>query len=267
MATWIILRGLTRETAHWGSFPQYLGHVLPDARIIALDLPGNGTLHQQRSPLNIAALVEFCRFEMARLGLAPPYHLLAMSMGAMVAAQWACEVPQEVAAAVLINTSFRPFNPVYQRLRPANWGTLLRLALLPLSPENIERSVMHMTSQRGATHADELATWIHVRRQRPVQASNALRQLLCAARFIARHQPPEVPVLLLGSRLDQLVDVQCTLRIAQHWGCSMALHTSAGHDLPLDDPQWVVQQVHHWLVNGTARSNATVPRTPTQRDM
>ena len=264
MTTWIFLRGLTRESAHWGSFPQSFGQLLPDAHIVALDLPGNGTLHQQSSPLSIAALVDFCRAEMVRLDLPPPYHLLAMSMGAMVAAQWACEAPQEVAAAVLINTSFRPFNPFYQRLRPANWGTLLRLALLPPSPENVERSVMRMTSQRGTTHAEDLASWIHVRRQRPVQANNALRQLLCAARFTARRQPPEVPVLLLGSRQDQLVNVQCTVTIARRWGCSVALHASGGHDLPLDDPQWVTQQVCHWLDNGIVRSDATAPCTPTK---
>ncbi len=247
MTRWIFLRGLTREAAHWGGFAQCFAQQFPDAQIVTLDLPGNGSQHRLSSPLSISALVAYCRAEMLRRNLAPPYHLLAMSMGAMVAAQWACDAPQELAAAVLINTSFRPFNPTYHRLRPAQWGRLLRLALLPASPQTIERSVMRMTSRQEPAHSDELAAWIRVRSQRPVRTTNALRQLLCAARFTARRAPPAVPVLLLGSCADQLVNVQCTRSIAKHWGCAMALHPSSGHDLPLDEPQWVAQQVAQWL--------------------
>jgi len=79
-----------------------------------------------------------------------------------------------------------------------------------------------------------------------VRASNALRQLVAAARFSASRQTPQCPVLLLGSERDGLVNVQCTRAIAQHWGSPMALHPDAGHDLPLEDPQWVIQQVQRW---------------------
>ncbi len=252
-ATWLLLRGLTRETAHWGSFAQRFEQCLPDAHTIALDLPGNGTRHRQTSPLSIAALVDFCRGELARMGVEPPYHVLAMSMGAMVAAHWAQQTPQEIAAAVLINTSMRPFNPFYQRLRPAYWGTLLRLALLPVSDETLERQVLRMTTRPGSPHEDLLTDWVGVRQLRPVRTRNAVRQLLCAARFTAQRQPPAVPILLLGSCQDQLVSVQCTRALAQQWACSMALHPTSGHDLPLDAPDWVAQQVAHWLATHQAQ--------------
>lgn len=47
--TWLLLRGLTREAGHWGDFPRQLQAALPEARILAIDLPGNGTLHRQAS--------------------------------------------------------------------------------------------------------------------------------------------------------------------------------------------------------------------------
>ena len=125
---WILLRGLAREQAHWGSFVGDLAHALPQDDVTALDLPGNGLLHRQPSPGSVPALVQACRRMLAKRGVAPPYHLLAMSLGAMVATEWAHAAPAEVAGCVLINTSLRPFSPFHQRLRPGNYAALLRVA-------------------------------------------------------------------------------------------------------------------------------------------
>ncbi len=48
--TWILLRGLVREQAHWEGFAERLASALGDGhRVLALDLPGNGVLHRRRS--------------------------------------------------------------------------------------------------------------------------------------------------------------------------------------------------------------------------
>jgi len=244
---WILLRGLTRETAHWGGFVAAFAQALPQARVIALDLPGNGQLHAGRSPANIAAMVASCQAELQRRGECGPFHLLAMSLGAMVAAEWACQAPAEVAGCVLINTSFAPFSPFYRRLRPRNYAPLLRLALGLASPEQTEQTLLHLTSNFAAAHAAVIPEWTAARRARPVRAGNALRQLLAAARYRARARPPAVRLLLLASELDRLVDVQCSRSVAHRWGVTLQLHPSAGHDLPLDDPRWVIGQVQRWL--------------------
>ena len=109
--TWLLLRGLTREAGHWGDFPCQLQAALPEARILAIDLPGNGTLHRQASPSTIPAMVAACRAELATRGVAGPVHLVAMSLGAMVAIAWAQRHPGELAGMVLINTSVWPLNP------------------------------------------------------------------------------------------------------------------------------------------------------------
>lgn len=245
--TWILLRGLSRETGHWGGFVEAFAQALPQARVLALDLPGNGQLHDQPSPCDIAGMVACCRAEVVRLGVAGPVHLLAMSLGAMVAAQWAQQAPAEVAGCVLINTSFRPFSPFYHRLRPRNYGTVLRLALGRPTALQWEQAILAMTSRRADELAVVLPGWIALRAQRPVRLGNVLRQLLAAARYRARAQPPACPVLLLASEQDGLVDVRCSRAVAQHWGCPLLLHPAAGHDLPLDDPVWVIAQVRHWV--------------------
>ena len=127
---WIFLRGLTRETAHWGSFPDDFRHTLPAAQVISLDLPGNGRLHLVPSPLSIGVTVSYCRIELSLRKVKPPYFLLAMSLGAMVATEWSYRFPEEIGGCVLINTSFQAFSPLYRRLRPRNYLALTRLALL-----------------------------------------------------------------------------------------------------------------------------------------
>ena len=43
---WILLRGLARESAHWGDFIPLLQSTFPDAQLTLLDLPGTGRFHQ-----------------------------------------------------------------------------------------------------------------------------------------------------------------------------------------------------------------------------
>ncbi|MEO8118484.1 MAG: alpha/beta hydrolase [Rhodoferax sp.] len=248
--TWVFLRGLTRESRHWGDFVGQFQQALPDSRVVTLDLPGNGQLNQQRSPLRVQDMVAHCRAQLASRQIAPPSHVLAMSLGAMVAVAWAQAHPQEVAANVLINTSMRPFSPFYQRLQPANYGVLLKLAVFGASPELWERIILRLTS--NCANDEVLPVWLALRRDRPVSRANALRQLVTAARFRASGVKPLIPTLLLASAQDHLVSVECSKTLARHWQCELRLHLSAGHDLPLDDGPWVAAQVRAWLMDSAA---------------
>ena len=246
MTTWLLLRGLARERGHWGMFPTLLQRRLDGALVVALDLPGNGHLHRLESPTRIDAITQACSAQARRLGLEPPYHLLAISMGAMVAIDWACSKPAEIAGSVLINTSLRPFDPWYRRLRPANYSSLLRLALSSVSDTEHERTILRLTSRHAAT-AEALDAWVRLRRAHPVSARNALRQLIAAARFRSPADAPRVPLLVLASARDGLVDPRCSRGLAERWQADFAEHAHAGHDLPLDDGAWVAGQIARWL--------------------
>ena len=244
--TWVFLRGLARESQHWGRFPAMFQQALPDSDVIALDLPGNGRLHPQRSPMHIQAMVEFCRAELAARQIKPPYRVLAMSLGGMVSVAWAQTYPQEIAAQVLINTSMRPFSPFYQRLLPENYPTLIKLLFSGASAETWERTILETTSNQSIEPV--LPRWLALREAHPVSNANALRQLIAAARFSAHHQAPSAPTLVLASTQDRLVAVACSHHLAQQWRCPLQLHPTAGHDLTLDDGPWVAAQVGAWQV-------------------
>ena len=81
------------------------------------------------------------------------------------------------------------------------------------------------------------------RLRHPVSTRNALRQLWAAASFSAPKAPPSMPTLILCGLGDHLVDPRCSAALAAHWGCPLATHPTAGHDLPLDAADWVLTQL------------------------
>lgn len=245
MSTWILLRGLTRESRHWGDFPELLRAEITGARVIALDLPGNGDLNAMTSPATILDMASLCRAQLARQGVPPPHRLLALSMGAMVATAWAEKHPAEIDACVLINTSFGPFSPLHHRLRPRAWPLLLRL-LFARTASRREEIVFRLTSRLAYPSQRLLDEWMAIRHSRPVRMTNALRQLIAAARFRAPVSAP-VATLLLTSARDALVDTRCSTEIAHRWNCTISVHPTAGHDLPLDDGAWVANTIREWL--------------------
>jgi pimeloyl-ACP methyl ester carboxylesterase len=248
VSSWILLRGLMREQRHWGGFPAQLAQMLPEADIITPDLPGNGQRHAMRSTTTVAQMVEFCRADLRARGVSAPWSLLALSLGGMVAVEWASRYPGEIARCVLINTSMRPYSRFHQRLRWQNYPAILKLMACG-GVERQEQLILRLTSRRGdaAQRAGLLAQWLDYQREYPVTRSNALRQLWSAARFRAPSQRPAVPTLILSSAGDQLVDPRCSANLAHAWQAPHAVHPDAGHDLPLDDGAWVAGQVAGWL--------------------
>jgi pimeloyl-ACP methyl ester carboxylesterase len=238
-----LLRGLTRSGAHWGGFVAEFEAAL-GVRVQTLDLPGNGRLWQERSPATVAGMVQHCRAQWQQLGISGPVSVLAMSLGGMVAAEWALQQPGEIRELVLMNTSMRPFNPAWQRLRPASLASLLMLAVRAAGAQAWEREILRLTT-RHPRH-DVLADWCVERLRHPVSGGNVLRQLLAAARYRAPMQGPTLPALVLSGAGDQLVSPQCSKSLAGQWHTSLQVHATAGHDLTLDAGPWVVEQVRRW---------------------
>jgi pimeloyl-ACP methyl ester carboxylesterase len=247
MSTWILLRGLTRETRHWGRFPAILRDAVRTDSLLQLDLPGNGALVDQHAPAQVAAMVDFVRMAVSQSSVPGPYRVLAMSLGGMVATDWAQHYPDEIERLVLINTSMRPFSSMMQRLRPQAWPGLLGVALDWRSAPEAEAGIHRLTCNNPAGLADDLAAWVAIRESSPVSRANALRQLWAAARFDAGTTVPRCGTLILSSAAYRLVNPVCSAGLAAAWGAAHLQHPWAGHDLPHDDPVWTSEAVGAWL--------------------
>jgi pimeloyl-ACP methyl ester carboxylesterase len=244
--TWVLLRGLMREQRHWEDFPARLAAAYPDERILTPDFPGNGSRWQETSPIRISAMTDFLREELKRENAdQQPVSVIAISLGGMVATDWISRFPHEVRRLVLINTSLAGYHPFYRRLKPENYPALLA-QLWQRQPAQRERLLLNLTSQRHQQNPAVLDRFSSYAQECPVTRKNALRQLSAAIRFHAPRQTPAVPLLILAGAKDRLVDPGCSLSLAQHWKASCAVHPDAGHDLPLDDPDWIIRQIRQW---------------------
>lgn len=262
MNSWVFLRGLIRESRHWGDFPSVFQRRFPNAQLLTPDLPGNGVLNGMPSPLTIDAMVDHCRKWLAVREHRQPVYLLGLSMGGMLAVRWGQRYPAELAGCVLINSSLRNFSPFYHRLQWRSYGTLLRILMSRNDAAASERLVWEMTSGRQPIDSNVLSQWITCRRARPVSRTNAVRQIIAASRCRAGDGAPEVPLLVLASLNDRLVSPNCSRRIARAWNASLSIHPDAGHDLALDDGEWIASTVGEWmnaLENGTRAIEIDVP--------
>ena len=141
----------------------------------------------------------------------------------------------------MINTSIANFTPWYQRINVFALGRLVLITLSQRSPQAIEKSILQICSNLPIQQ-NTLDCWTQYRREQPTRFINVLRQLVAAARFKARFMTNISP-LILNSKNDRLVNYLASKNIHQRLGGQLIIHASAGHDLPLDDAIWVIQQI------------------------
>lgn len=245
-ANWLLLRGLMREQRHWEGFTARLQRCFPDARVMLADLPGFGLEYHLSSPSRIPDITDWLRERWQAERSKGPLRLLTLSLGGMVAIDWASRYPAELHSVVLINSSLAGISPCYHRLRPQVYWPLLKWCLWQRDPLLQEAAILQLTSRRFADDVSILTRWVSYAREYPPARRNTLRQLLAALRYRSPSTRPQVPMLVLNSLADQLVNPRCSQAIAEHWQLPLRRHPDAGHDLPLDAPNWVCKQIRAW---------------------
>lgn len=248
--SWILLRGLVREQRHWGRFPDVLQACLPDDEIILFDFAGNGQRNKEKSATTVDDMVNDIRSSVTHSHDQPVY-IIALSMGAMVAIEWLNQHPEECARAVLISTSLHGLNPFYQRIIPTNYPTIIKSLIIPEDIRQKERRILTMVSNiitNDPIKSNDIVNhWVDYAQQSPVSAINGIRQLIAAMRFRVPDQQPEVPMLILRSMADHMVSPECSATLSKYWNLPIETHDSAGHDIPLDDAEWVCEKIIQWL--------------------
>ena len=245
---WILLRGLARESAHWGDFIPLLQATFPDANVTLLDLPGTGRFHKEVSPRTIKAITETVRHHALDNGcLQQPVTILAISLGAMVAWEWMRNYPDDICGASLINTSFADLSPFYHRLRWQSYGKFAAL-VMKRNVRNRETAILQLVSNRRDQDEQISHAWEKIQNQRPISLKNSFRQIIAAASYRPGDIKPEQPILLLNGKGDRLVAPICSEAIHKKWNLELRSHPWGGHDLTLDDGAWVALQLKDWVL-------------------
>ena len=243
---WLFLRGLSRESGHWQPFVDDCA-VRLGWQCHTLDLPGFGSEHQRPSPLTIADI----RGDLQQRFCLPndePFGIVALSLGGMVALDWLHMEPQRIRQLILINSSSGDC-PLWQRLRPRALPQVLR-GLCSRAVDAQERAILEMVSNRHDNDKALLSHYRDLRMRHPIRRRNVLRQLWAASRFHAPSTLPAERLLFLASRADRMVSWLCSQQLANRYQAPITVHQSAGHDLPLDDPEWLIQRFGEHLKKG-----------------
>ena len=242
----MLIRGLSRQQLHWGDFPEHL-KMMSGSEVVFEDLPGFGLRHQEASPSRIEDIAEEVApaiFSDKHL-VAGKINLVGISMGGMVALALAKKYPQKVASLTLINSSFKPYAKFYQRLQPKAYAGFLRAWFNPVMRYS-EREILRLSSNFLAADERLLDQWLDYRRQQPPSRRAAIKQILAASKFQFEADKPVERMLFIASKKDRIVSYKCSEKAALAWGAEYRCHLYAGHDLPLDAPQWLADQIVQW---------------------
>lgn len=246
--SWVFLRGLARHKEHWGLFSKKIQDCFSEDLFFFEDLPGNGEWHTCDSFTNHIDNVEFLRQKLKEKKAlsSGPAHLVGLSQGGMVSALWASLYPGEIQQHWLVNSSSRDFSRVNQRFNPQQIPLLIENLLFRKSNFETEISLLEATTnllsrEQKVEYAKKFSLFPQTTRK------NIIRQLLASAKFSFPENLKTTPTTVVYSKADQLVSAECSIRIANHFGFKTWIHSTAGHDLFLDDPEWFISNLQQNL--------------------
>ena len=252
MLTILLIRGLSRQQGHWGEFPSILTQTLNkqglDVNLVFEDLPGFGARNQQNSPSSIEKIAELLAPTLESLYKKEGHkiHLLGISMGGMVALALAQRFPDYCESLVMINSSVKPVSRFYQRLQPIAYPAFIKAWFHPFKHQS-EREILNISTELYKNDPKVLARWVGLREQAPPNRMAAFKQILAASRFKAPDIAPLQRILLVASKRDRIAHYACTLKLAKFWKLEYSLHEQAGHDIPLDAPEWLANELMQFL--------------------
>jgi len=244
---WLFVKGLARGQVHWDRLPEIFAQAVPEARVFFLDLPGVGEATDRKAPATVAGIVSDLRerFVALRESHEGPWSILAISLGGMIAMEWAMRHPDDFERAVVIVSSATNVSPPWKRLMPETLPGYLR-ALGTSDLATRERITLGTITNFEEGRERLIEEWLKLTDVCPLPAAATAKQLLAASLWAAPDSLP-IPTLFLGTDGDRMVHPSCTPKLAKRFGAPLVMHPDAGHEIPLDDPVWVADQVREWL--------------------
>lgn len=237
MSKIILLRGLGRETQHWDE--EFLNMLVRrDLVPIMIDLPGAGEFRHLLSPTQIEDYVAFLQTQFEKImDEDEQAYLLGHSLGGMVAIRWAFEYPQNFKKLFLVNTSDQRSRSLPERLRPFGLWKLISI-MKSREITKKEKEVLKMISNNEVAQESVIDKWVKLACSRPMKIMSLANQLIAASRFEAPSRL-EVPSIYITSKADKMVSYKCSEKLAKQHRAGIFHHDKAGHDIPLDDPDWL----------------------------
>lgn len=244
---WVLIRGLSREKRHWGKFPELLQAAYPESEIRVIELPGVGSKYQESSPATIEGFVDKLRTEFVGFKADKRWAILSVSLGGMIALSWVNKHKNDFEKIVTINSSAGDLSKIHERLSPE---AIKKIALLFFKNNLIERErvILELTNNITPITDELVEQWASFGAEYPLKREVFLKQIYAASKFKVP-QTIKCPYLILVGAKDRLTNPVCSRYLAQHFSLKTVEHPEAGHDLPLEAPEWIIEKILLWDQN------------------
>ena len=239
----VLLRGIARESGHWGGFLSLLQNAPWCDRVLPLDLLGAGEYYDKNAPLQVEEYTNFLR---QKYPLSGKWVLIGISFGGMIALDWYNRYPDTFHKLIIINSSAGNLSPFWRRMRPGRYLRLLRFILQYKNSFKREEMIFSMVSNLKGTDRDTVRQMASLQQKRPINRKNCLRQALAAGNY-RLPKLDTLPIRIFASKKDRLVHPLCSIKMAKFLNSEIIWHPWAGHDIPLDDPHWLVEEIAKYV--------------------
>jgi len=244
---WLLIRGLARERRHWGKFPVDLEAALDSSKVFTLELPGVGKKSEVDAYSTIGEYADHLRSEWLHLKSEHPgpWGIIAISMGGMISMNWCSRYPHDMAALVLLNSSAGNLSPPHHRFSPKAMGMVLKLFFKENYLER-EESILKLTTHKTHPSSELIKEYASYSQEHPIKRKNFIKQIYAASKFIVPEEL-KLNLLILAGKYDSLASYECSKTLSRHFSVNYFINEEAGHDLPLDDPSWVIERIKSFL--------------------
>ena len=246
-----LLRGLTRESGHWGpKFIDALKKNIPHARIYLLDLPGSGKYVNEKASFNIKDMVEFMRSDVKEIIEKKDGDniICATSLGGLLASEWVFSHENDFQGIVMINSGFKKICRLKERVQKGVRKDMLKVMLANTTAKR-EKLIVKINSNHPENYDSIARVWIKIQNERKMSKLNIFRQTIAGMRYSTKGRTPQIPLLIVGSKGDRLVCESCIQKTHDAFGGTLVWHPDSGHGLPIDNPKWLSEQIAGWYKN------------------
>lgn len=162
-------------------------------------------------------------------------------MGGMIALRWAELFPNEISKVFAINSSAANLSARKDRFNLSEIKKIIGI-FLSTDPYLKEERILKLTTSSLEISSELVNEFADIQKTHPVKMRSSLNQLWAASTFRIDHAL-DIPVVIIASAKDRLVNPNCSQALAETLSATLIVHPSAGHDLPLDDPDWLLSEL------------------------
>ena len=210
-----------------------------------LDLPGFGSEWQSKSPMNVDDITDQVREKWLKERKDGPYILISISFGGMVGINWGSRFPDDLKGLVVMNSSLPKISSKLDRITLMGFLELIKMFSAP-DFEIREELILKLTTNKPDNVNEYLKKFTIYQLEMTADKKNISRQTIAARNMnVPKELKPKL--LCLTSEADRMVNYKCSEDIANEYNGQLRVHSFAGHDLTMDEPYWVADQIEDWL--------------------